>query len=350
MKAKQVTALVIAAVMSIGVLSGCSSKKVDADAVVAKMEDGEVRLGVANFMARYIQSSYDSYYISYFGEDYWSEDMSGDNTTMEESTKEQLIEQLETYYALAAHMDDYGVQITEDDTKAMEKAADQFIEANSKEAIEAMSANKKDIVEYLRLLTIQKRMQEAIEKDADTEVSDEEAAQRTYSYIEISTTGTTDENGETTAYTDEEISKLKTVAQGLVTGGAEAFESNAEASGYTISTNSYGMDDTADDSGIPEEVLTAANELKEGQMSGVIETESALYILRLDSEFDREATDEKKDEIVGERQEQLYEDVCEKYQKDFKFEVDKKVWATVKFEDLFQVKQAEEETENTTQE
>jgi len=349
MKAKQVTALALAAVMSMSILSGCGSENVDADAVVANMEDGEVRLGVANFMARYTQSSYDSYYLSYFGEDYWSQDMTGDDSTMEETTKEQLMDQLKTYYALAAHMDDYDIKITKDDTKAMEETAGQFIEANSDEAIEAMSANKKDIVEYLRLLTIQKRMQAAIEKDVDTEVSDEEAAQRTYSYIEISTTGTTDESGETTAYTDEEIARLKTVAQGIAGGGADAFESNAEASGYTVSTNSYGMSDTADDSGIPEEVLTAVNELKEGQMSGVVETENALYILRLDSEFDREATDKKKDEIVGERQEQLYEDVCDKYLEDFKFEIDKKVWATVKFEDLFNVKQEEEQTDDATQ-
>ena len=96
-------------------------------------------------------------------------------------------------------------------------------------------------------------------------------------------------------------------------------------------------------------MIAAANELKEGEMSEVIETESGFYVLRLDSEFDRTATDEKKDQIIGERQEELYQEVCEKYRKDFKFEIDKKVWKKVKFEDLFTIKQAEVEEETMSE-
>lgn len=350
MKAKRITALLLTAVMSIGVLGGCGAKNVDADEVVVKMADGEeVRLGVANFMARYTQSNFDSFYVAYFGEDYWSQDMSGKGETMEDTTKDQVMDTLKTYYALAAHMDDYGVTITEEDTKAMEEAAEAFIEANSDEAIQAMSANKRDIVEYLRLVTIQQRMREAIEEDVDTNISDEEAAQRTYSYVEIPTNDKVDENGEAADYTKEELTALRVKAQGIVNGKADEFESKAEAEGYTVSTQSYGEKDTAEDSGIPEEVIAAANELKEGEMSEVIETESGFYVLRLDSEFDRTATDEKKDQIIGERQEELYQEVCEKYRKDFKFEIDKKVWKKVKFEDLFTIKQAEVEEETMSE-
>lgn len=349
MKAKKMAAFTLAVVMGVSVFGGCKAKNVDADEIVAKMDDGqEVRLGVANFMAKYTQSTYDSFYVSYFGEDYWDQDMSGDGSTLEESTKDQIMETLKTYYALAAHMEDYGVTISEEDTAAMEEAAKAFIKANSKEAIAAMSANEKDIVEYLRLVTIQHRMQEAIEKDADTNVSDEEAAQRTYSYVQISTTGTTDANGNTIDITDEEKTVLYAKAQELARGKAEEFDSKAEEAGYTIQTQSYGKDDTAEDSGIPEDVLTAANALQEGQMSEVIDTGSALYVLRLDSEFDREATDTKKESIIEERKSDLYDEVCQKYLKDFKFEIDKKVWKKVKFEDLFSMKQEETQEESDT--
>ena len=52
MKIKKVAALALAAVMGAPMLAGCASKSIDEDAVVVKMKDGEVRLGVANFMAR----------------------------------------------------------------------------------------------------------------------------------------------------------------------------------------------------------------------------------------------------------------------------------------------------------
>ncbi len=349
MKAKKVTALALAAVMGTAVLTGCGSKSVDADAIVAKMDDGEVvRLGVANFMARYTQSSYDSIYVSYFGEDYWSQDMSGEGSTMEAEVKDQILDQLKTYYALAAHIEDYGVEITEEDTKAMEKAAKQFIEDNDGETVDAMSATQRDVAEYLRLITIQQRMQEKIEADVDTEVSDEEAAQRTFSYVEISTAGTTDENGETQAYSEEELAALKEQAQALADGGAEAFETTAEAQELTVESFSYTAG--AEDEEMDQAVLTEADKLKEGEMSGVIEAEDAYYVIRLDSEFDQKATDEKKDEIIGERQEELYQSVCDEYTEDFKFQVDKDVWKQVSFEELFTIKETEEEAEDSTQE
>lgn len=349
MKAKKVTAFALAVVMGTAVLTGCGSKSVDADAIVAKMDDDQVvRLGVANFMARYTQCSYDSIYVSYFGEEYWSQDMSGEGKTMEEDVKEQILDTLKTYYALEAHMEDYGVEITEEDTKAIEKAAKQFVKDNDKETVEAMSATERDVAEYLRLVTIQQRMQEKIEADADTEVSDEEAAQRTFSYVEISTAGTTDENGETKAYSEEELAELKNKAQALADGGAEAFETGAEAEELSVETFSYTAG--AEDEEMDQAVLTEADKLKEGEMSGVIETEDAYYVIRLDSEFDQKATDEKKDEIIGERQEELYQKVCDEYTEDFKFKVDKDVWKTVSFGELFQIKELEEEeAEDTTE-
>ena len=70
-------------------------------------------------------------------------------------------------------------------------------------------------------------------------------------------------------------------------------------------------------------------------MSGVVETDKGYYVIRLDSEFDQKATDEKKDEIIGQRQQELYQKVCDEYTSDFKFDIDKKVWKQVKFEDVY---------------
>ena len=209
MKIKKVAALALAAVMGASMLAGCASKSIDEDAVVVKMKDGEVRLGVANFMARYTQYTYDSIYGSYFKDDYWSQDMSGKGKTMEEEVKSQVMDSLKTYYALAAHTDDYGVKITKEDKKKIEKAAKKFISDNSKDAVTEMSATEEDVEEYLRLVTIQQRMQAKIEEDVNANVSDEEAAQRTFSYDFVSTEGTTKEDGKQKAYSDAEKKVLR---------------------------------------------------------------------------------------------------------------------------------------------
>lgn len=342
MKIKKIAAVTLAAVLGASALSGCASKSLDEDAVVVKMEDGEVRLGVANFMARYTQYTYDSIYSSYFGDDYWSQDMSGEGKTMEDEVKEQVMDSLKTYYALEAHMDDYGVKITKKDEKAIEKAAKEFISDNSEDAVKTMSATEEDVKEYLRLVTIQQRMKAKIEEDVNTDISNEEAAQRTFSYVLISTEGTTDENGEQKAYSDEEKKVLRQKAQALAAVKPEELQAKAEEAGYTLEQESYGSAKD-ENSSLDEKVLKAADKLKANEMSGVVETDKGYYVIRLDSEFDQKATDEKKDEIIGQRQEELYQKVCEEYTKDFKFDIDKKVWKQVEFDNLFKAKETKQD-------
>lgn len=341
MKIKKVAALALAAVMGASMLAGCASKSIDEDAVVVKMKDGEVRLGVANFMARYTQYTYDSIYGSYFKDDYWSQDMSGKGKTMEEEVKSQVMDSLKTYYALAAHADDYGVKITKEDKKKIEKAAKKFISDNSKDAVTEMSATEEDVEEYLRLVTIQQRMQAKIEEDVNANVSDEEAAQRTFSYVFVSTEGTTTEDGKQKAYSDAEKKVLRQKAQALAAVKPKELESKAEEAGLTVAQDSYGSAKD-ENSSLDKKVLKAADKLKANEMSGVVETDKGYYVIRLDSEFDQKATDEKKDEIIGQRQQELYQKVCDEYTSDFKFDIDKKVWKQVKFDNHFKAKETTE--------
>ena len=51
-------------------------------------------MGVANFYAKYQQAIYDSYYMSYFGEDMWNQDMYGNGSTMTEDVKQEAAEAL----------------------------------------------------------------------------------------------------------------------------------------------------------------------------------------------------------------------------------------------------------------
>ena len=169
-----------------------------------------------------------------------------------------------------------------------------------------------------------------------------------FSYVEISTEGTTDEDGNTVEYSEEELAELKNKAEALAGSGAEGFETTAEVQQLDVETFSYKAGE--EDEEMDQAVLTEADKLKEGEMSGVIETDTAYYVVRLDSEFDQEATDERKDEIVEERKAELYEKVCDEFTEDFKFKIDKDVWKSVSFEELFTMKEVESEDSEETEE
>ena len=97
-------------------------------------------------------------------------------------------------------------------------------------------------------------------------------------------------------------------------------------------------------------MIEAANKLKEGQISKVITTDENFYVVRMDSTFDKEKTESKKESIVQERKNDHYKEVCDKYKEDIKFELNEKEWAKVKFDDLFTIKQETSEENTDTSE
>ncbi|MFG6383523.1 MAG: peptidyl-prolyl cis-trans isomerase [Lachnospiraceae bacterium] len=343
MKVKRLVPILLATVIGISVLAGCGST-IDGKKTGATLNEEEISLGFMNFMARYQQLIYDAQFSSIFGTGMWSQDLFNEGTDMETSVKNNVTENIELLYLLEDHMEDYKVEITEDELLKMEEAAEKFIEDNTKTAINQMGATKEYVTQMLRFNTIQNKMRKAIDKEVDTKVSDEEAAQKTISYVKVDSKSTTDEEGKTKEYTEEEKENLKKEVEDFATAAKKDFEKAAEDAGYSVSKDySYG----ADESTLGEDVIKVADKLKEGEISDLITTDDNYYVVRMESTFDKEATEKKKESIVQERKDEHYKEVCDGYKEGVKFEVNEKEWAKVKFDDLFTLKQTDT---NQTQE
>ena len=268
MRGKRIAALLLSGVMAASMLTGCGS--VDKDAVVATLDDKEITLGIANFVARLTQAQYDDFYVAYFGEEVWESDLYGNGTTLEYNTKNDVMSSLQNMYVLQAHMDDYGVTLTDEEKTAASEAAAAFISSNEKDALDALGATQEIVEEYLTLTTIQYKMYDAIIADADTNVSDEEANMSAYSYVRVSKTSYTDAEGNTVEYTEDEQAQLADTMAGFVTNAKkDTLETAAEALGYTVNAGTYAADDTT----LDEAVLTALNALKEGEVSDLVDVE-----------------------------------------------------------------------------
>lgn len=344
MKFKKFAAIILMSTM-IGTmsLSGCGGVNKDAVAITMTSDDEdaiEVTMGYANFAARVQQASYDSVFASYYGDDYWTNDSyAQDGKNMQESIKENVLDTIETQHLLEEHMADYGVEITEDDQAAIKKAAEQFISDNSKAALKELGATQEYVERYLYLQTVENRMRAAIRATADTNVSDEEAAQRTFSYMKISLTTYTDDNGNQQTYTADETTVVKKNADDAAVKAQSDFDGTAEEYSYDVQTYSYGSDEKSEaDGGFCDAVIEAANSMTAGQVSGLIEGTDCYYIIRLDSEFDADTTEKKKESIISDRQDQIYQDVTDGYKDAVKIKVDEDEWAKVKFDNIFTTK------------
>lgn len=184
MRAKKVTAVLLAGMLSVSLLTGCGG--IDQNAVIATVNGTEVSMGLANFYCRMQQATYEDIYKMYLGtEDVWMMDPYGSGINMQDSVKESALTELHDMYTLQAHMGDYGIELTEDDKKAVADAAAKFMSDNTKEALDELGASQEVVEELLTLQTIRARMQDVIKAEADTNVSDAEANMRGYTQLVV---------------------------------------------------------------------------------------------------------------------------------------------------------------------
>ena len=347
MKWKRISALLLACVMTAGALTGCGAA--DPQEAVATINGTPISLGLANFAAQFTAVDYDTYYMSYFGQDMWSSDPGGNGETMTDSVKENTLETLEEYCLLEQHMEDYGVELTDEELQKVEDAAAQFVSDNNAEVLKLLCSNNQDYVkEFLRLNLIQKKMRDAIVADVDTNVPDKDCAQKTISYVRVNKTASASSDKETDdaeEKTDEQKAaeakeKAEKILQAALTGSQEdPLQAAADDNDANKATCSYGTSDLNEDDNstyLELEVLQAAEKLGEGEFAkNLIETDDYFYIIRMDSLFDQEATEQKRASIISDREDDMYQKALDGYKENAEWEINDKVWKTVNFDTIY---------------
>lgn len=334
-------ALVVAALavsMTVGV-TGCGKGAVDGSQTVATVGDMEVKLGEANFLLRYQQVQTESYYESMLGEGIYGMDLYGDGTTFGESFKSDVMDQIQEYYILEAKASDYGVELTEDEKTAITEAAAAFLESNDDNAKEQMSADQATVERVLSLITVATKVQDAVYEEADVTVTDAEVAQRGFSYITVSK-GSGD-----SALTEDELASKKSDLEAIIAGmgdgkGMEAALTASSIIDLSVSTGTYGESNK----GSYEEALTEAlDALSEGEATGIIETDSALYVAQLTTELDEEATETQRQSLISSQQAEYFNGLMETWKEEYALTIQEDVWADVVFDRSYELKTTTEE-------
>lgn len=76
-------------------------------------------------------------------------------------------------------------------------------------------------------------------------------------------------------------------------------------------------------------MIEAADALEEGGVTGLVEGTDGYYVAKVTSLFDEEATSQKKEEIISQRQSEKYNEVLDGWREDAEITVDEKVWAKI---------------------
>jgi foldase protein PrsA len=82
---------------------------------------------------------------------------------------------------------------------------------------------------------------------------------------------------------------------------------------------------------MPEAFEKVAFSLKSGELSQIVETEEGYHIIYCVSDYDEDATLEKKEEMIEKRQDQYFQSLYKSWAKDYKTNVNDKIWSTLEF-------------------
>lgn len=328
----------ICAAMVTTAFAGCQKEvtntDLDPDAVVLTVDEETVSLQEAYFMMKWQQAQYQAMASSIYGTEWYNQDLEGNGETFLDYIKSTIMDLLENMCICKQYAKENGISLTENEEKAVEDAVDAFMNANTAEAEAAMMADEETVRQVLINYTIYNKVFNEVVKDADTSVTEEEARQRTYSYI-YQDLVTTDEDGnkvdmEKSTINDYyyKFAEIKAAAE-----KSGDFDQAAEDGGYSVASHTYHSGDEEDTF---VDINSIADTLTVGQVSALIPVEGGLALIHLDTDNDTAKTEAARQTKANEKQAAHYEEWAAPRKEAANIEVDEDLWGKIGFEKALQ--------------
>lgn len=305
MKKRMAGMIALLSAVSISV-TGCSiGNTPDYSKEAINVAGVSVPLREVNFLLRYQQTQMQSSYGMFFGEDYLNQDLMGTGTPYGNTMRDGVVEMMEDYYVIEAHAEELGVSLSDEEKTKASEAAKAFLAANNSKTLKAMSADEATVTHVLELMALQAKVYDNRAETIDTEVNQEEAAQKRISYVVNSISGELNEAGEEVPLSEKEIAGKRAEMDALLqeAKAGQGLAAAAEAKGLSCNEAiNYGKDDTS----LPEAIKNVADTLQDGEYSEVLETENGYGVVYMESTFDEAATQNEIQDILSQRESDAY--------------------------------------------
>lgn len=331
-KSKLMLVLGLTMSLAMGCFAGCGSKGsvlkssvrlenggIKENSVVIKIGDIGIKYRTVKNYCYFLKQQYEPVY----GEKIWDYSIS-EKETVGGDAKQEIINMVSQIAIIEEEAKKEEIKLTNDEKDEATGRAEEMIENASDEDKKEYLLSVQSLSEVFAANALAEKMFYLATDDADTNVTEEEARQIRIQYIHLITNGTK-ENGTKVQLSEEEKKKTFQHAATLLkeAQGVEDFASFAKSnsedaqSEITIGKDSKQIDAAA---------VSAAFELAVGEYSPVIEGETGYYIIRLVSDKDEDATYARREEIIAERQTEMFQKKYKKWLGDADVDISKSFW------------------------
>lgn len=242
-----------------------------------------------------------SRYEKVYGTDVWS--VEKDGITLEDNVKETVLAKLARIKTMCLLAEEKEVVLDGTEEELVAAAAAEYFSSLNETELSLLGVDEETIRKLYGEYALANKVYAYIIQDVNPEISDDEARTITVQRIFLRT-WTTDGSGARIPYTEKVRETVREKALGIREQAMDGEQDFAElASKYSDEAEtvcSFGKGEL--DSAL-EEVAFA---LETGEISPVLETEEGFYLLKCISTFDREQTELSKQEIVGQRKQEVF--------------------------------------------
>ena len=278
----------------------------------------------------------------------------------EMSATEETVSRILTLYTIQSKMET-AIEADVDTEVSDEEAAQKTIqyayftipetESETEDATEATSADESasETETGTEAVSETETETEATSESETVAETETEATSETEAASEAASEETSEDTTESETEESAEKKETRETVQGVIDAvqGGETLEDAVKAADESKSLTSYSYG--ADEETLNENLKNAADALSDGEIaSEPVEGENGFYVVQMVSTFDRDATDQKKEEIIKDRKKELYDNKIAEWDTE-SFDINEKVWDKVTFEEIFTLTQEETESETGTE-
>lgn len=328
---KRMLALSLAGLLVVSVLSGCSSDKKLGGGV--KLENGEIQensivIAVGDIGVKYNEVLSYCYllkeqYEDSFGSEVWNYRLE-EGKTIGDEAKEEVINMITQLKIIGATARKEDVSLTNDEKDEALQKAEAVVGKATDEDKQKYHLSVQGMSEIYEENALANKMFYIATDDADAEVSDAEARQVKIEFFEIVVKGTT-KSGTKVELDAEEKSAAREHANDLRKQAVKTDDFLSFAKENTegdIVSMTIGQDTTE----LDRSVVTAAFSMETGDVSPVIGTDSAYYVLHCVDDNDEDATYARREEIIEERQTEMFKEKYRQWLGEWDVDISRSFW------------------------
>lgn len=250
-----------------------------------------------------------------------------EGSDFEDMAKQEVIDQITELKIIASKAKELGIELDGDEKGgALTAAKDHFnlITPKDKKTYGITLGTLEQIYRDNQLAT---KVYDITTSDVDTEVSDKEAKQVTIWQILLKTSSK-DKEGNESLMEEEEKKVVLKKARNLLKKARETEDFQAFAK---ENTEDIKVEYTFGKGDMNKVIEDTSFGLKTNQLSGIVESEHGYHILYCVSDFNEDATADKKEDIIMDRQTKAFEEIYKEWLKGYSVTINKLVWEQIAF-------------------